>query len=470
VQRLGWGPQQRRAVGLAALEVAASVIVASGLVALLKPISPITGLGVLYLPAVLFVAVRRGQVAALAAALTGVLAFNFFFIPPLHRFAIARSEDLVALVVLLIAAVVVGRLATIARDRAAEARRRELAARARERESRILAAAAASVLAGTDLGARLEQIAATVSSSAQGSLRLGLTSTPSARPGERALPVPSEALPAWLYAAEAEWRRDELERFATPLASLLDVAVAGARAAERAAEAEAMSRADAAKTAVLHAISHDLRSPLTGIRTAASGIRGADEPETVDELVEVIEAESSRLARLVDDLLDLSRIEAGAVEPRPDWCDLTEVVGRAADQVQGRHGARPVELELPSDLPLIQADPAQLERVFANLLDNAVRFSPPGSPVRVTGGAGAGKVTVRVIDRGPGVPTSQREGVFEPFFRGRRGAGQGSGLGLAICRGFVEANGGEISLQDGTGGGTAFAVRFPLVEQPLAVP
>ena len=458
-----------RRASIAALEVVAAVAVATGLVALLKPITPATGLGAIYLLAVLFVAIRSGLVAAVAAAALSGLTFNFFFIEPLHRFAISRSEDVVALAVLLIAALVVGQLAATARNRADESRRREVEARARERESRILAAAAASVLSGGDLDARLAGLADVVERSADGTLRLGLTSGPAAREGEIASTVPAETRPAWLYGAASDWGREELERFAIPLARLLDVTVEGARSAARTAEAEAATRADAAKTAVLHAISHDLRSPLTGIQTAASALRGAGvPPDTTNELVDVIEDESSRLAHLVDDLLDLSRIEAGAVEPLRDWCDVSEVVGRAAEAVQRRRGGG-IAIEVPPDLPLIRADPAQLERVFVNLLDNAVRFSPQGAAVRVTAGTALGKVTIRVIDRGPGVPTSQRETVFEPFFRGRRRAGEGSGLGLAICRGFVEANGGEISLQADAGVGAAFAVRFPLVKQPVAV-
>jgi two-component system sensor histidine kinase KdpD len=117
----------------------------------------------------------------------------------------------------------------------------------------------------------------------------------------------------------------------------------------------------------------------------------------------------------------------------------------------------------------VRADPAQLERVFANLLENAVKFSPPGAPVRITGGAGGGKVTVRVVDHGPGVPPRQRPFVFDPFFRGRASAG-GAGLGLAIARGLVEANGGRITLQSGTQGETAFAVSLPLEEQPAPAP
>ena len=232
--------------------------------------------------------------------------------------------------------------------------------------------------------------------------------------------------------------------------------------AAQSAEAEATRRADVAKTALLHAISHDLRSPLTAITTAASALAARPRPTREDRqaLIEAIEAESARLARLVDDLLDLSRIEAGAVNPRTDWCDLGDVAGAAPRRRRRRAGEHPIELDLPADLPLVRADAAQLERVFSNLLENAIKFSPDGAPVRVSGGPGGGRVTVRVTDRGRGVPRAKRAEIFEPFVRGRDD-GQGSGLGLAICRGFVEANGGEIRLQSATGQGTTFAVSFP---------
>jgi two-component system sensor histidine kinase KdpD len=182
----------------------------------------------------------------------------------------------------------------------------------------------------------------------------------------------------------------------------------------------------------------------------------------------VIRGESDRLARLVDDLLDLSRIQAQAVNPQLDWCDLRDVAASAAAHV---HGAE-IRIEIPDDLPLVRADDAQMERVLANLLDNAARYTPAGRPVRVTGGVGGGHVTVRVIDEGPGVPLGQRSAVFEPFYRrrGDRGAAEGrtgAGLGLAICKGFVEANGGRILLApDAASGGTAVAVSLPLVAQP----
>ena len=461
---------QRRRWAMAALEVVGSVAVATGLVAVLDTVAPAAGLGVIYLLSVLFVAIRRGQVAALASGVLSVLALNFFFIEPRHHLTISESENVVALAVFAVAAVVVGRLAAAAQRRTEEAEDRARVAAAREREAALLAAAAEAVLTGAGLEAQVRNLEASVARSASASaVRVELNPVPSPRPGETAVRLGAQRRSGWLYVTDdAAWGPEALERVGATLGRLVDVALEREAVAERAAETETARRADVAKTAVLHAISHDLRSPLTAITTAASGLRdpALDEVDRA-ELVAVIEDETSRLSRLVDDLLDLSRIEAGAAQPRPDWCDLREAVANAAAQVARSHGPQEIVLALPQDLPLVRADPAQLERVFANLIENAARFSPPGEPVRVSGGTGGGSVTVRVIDRGPGVPPSRRSHVFEPFFRGADPGG-GSGLGLAIARGFVEANGGRIRLQAGTPGETAFAVSFPLVRQPVA--
>ena len=166
----------------------------------------------------------------------------------------------------------------------------------------------------------------------------------------------------------------------------------------------------------------------------------------------------------------MSRIEAGATHPRTDWCDLLDAVSTATSNFRDLAASPRLRMEFDSELPLVRADAAQLERVFSNLVENALRFSPPDQPVRITGGVGAGRVTVRVVDRGPGVPASERSAIFEPFHRGRSGSRDGVGLGLAISKGFVEANGGELRLQADAADGTAFAVSFPLVEQPATVP
>jgi two-component system, OmpR family, sensor histidine kinase KdpD len=297
---------------------------------------------------------------------------------------------------------------------------------------------------------------------------VSLNPVPAHSKEEHAVRLVSSEGSGWLYVRSGlGWEREDAERLAGALGRLVDVALERERLASQAAETEATRRADVAKTAVLHSVSHDFRSPLTAITTAAGGLReGALSPSDREDLLSVIEDESQRLARMVGDLLDLSKIEAGAVHPRTDWCDLRDVVSGAVGQVRSAHGDHPMAIDLPEELPLVQADAAQLERVFANLLQNAIKFSPGGVPIRVTGGVGAGLVTVRVIDRGRGIPRSQWASIFEPFFRGRDSGG--SGLGLAICRGFVEANGGRIQMQTGTAEGTSFAVSFPLVAQPVA--
>ena len=170
--------------------------------------------------------------------------------------------------------------------------------------------------------------------------------------------------------------------------------------------------------------------------------------------------ESARLSRLIDNLLDLSRLEGGAADPRPEWCSIEEVIGTAVDDLT--LPPETLSFSLDRELPLVRADAAQLERAFANLLENAVRYSG-GHPVSVRARVTGGRLLVRIVDRGPGIPVAQRERVFEPFYRaGSASEGhRGSGLGLAIVRGFVEANGGRVSVESLPGQGTTFVVEFP---------
>lgn len=451
-----------------AVEVVLAVGVASGAVALLQSAAPPAGLGVLYLLAVLEVAVRRGQRAALVAALLGVLVLNYFFIAPRQALEIAHTQDLVELAVFLIAALVVGRLAGRERLRTAEADIRARLAAAREQEAELLAAAASAILSGRDLDAQLAGVQKLIATTtgASGVALIAEGAQPPAWDG-LTVRVPARSPLTLRIGADSSWEPEQFVRLAEPLGKMIDVARARERAADQAAEMEAAQRAETARTAVLHAISHDLRSPLTAITTAGSALgTGHASPAEQLELIDVINGEAARLARLVDDVLDLSQIEAGAVRPRADWCDLHDIVTAAAAHLGQDH---PIVFALGPDLPLVRADAAQLRRVFSNLLENAAKFSPPSEPIRVHGGVTGGRVTVRVIDRGGGIPLPERGRVFEPFFRGRTGSGSGSGLGLAICRGFVEANGGRIVLQADAGEGTSFAVSFPTVAQPETV-
>jgi two-component system sensor histidine kinase KdpD len=462
--RVARTPARRAAAS--ALEALAAIAVATLAVAALDGLTSADNLRVIYLLAILFVTIRRDEATAVATAVGSVLALNFFFIEPVHQLRISHSEDVVALAVFLVAALVVGRLAATSRERAERAESRERLALVREQEARLIAGVAAEVLAGANIEERLPAIAAaTTDQEGRPLIRVSLSPVPDERQDEHAVRLPTQMRSGWVYVRKGVgWEREDAARLAAALAQLIDVALERDRLAVQSAEAEATRRAEVAKTAVLHAVSHDFRSPLTAITTAASGLRdGGLSERDRDDLVSVVETESQRLARMVTDLLDLSKIQAGAVDPQADWVDLHDVVAGAAAQVRAAGHDHPVSIELPAELPLVQADASQLERVFTNLIENAVRFSPPGMPVRVSGGSGSGRVTVRVTDRGRGIPAAQRTQVFEPFFRGRDSGG-GSGLGLAIVRGFVEANHGRIHLSSSDG--TSFAVSFPAVRQP----
>ncbi len=454
-----------RATALAALEIVVAVGLATAAIGALQNTAPAAGLGIVYLLAVLTVAIRRGELAALVTSIVSVLTLNYLFIVPLHRFAIAHSQDVVELAVLLIAAVVVGRLAAIARQRAGEAEERARVATAHEREAELLADTATAILTGESLAAALDNVAKRIAAASGATYARVVLEPPAARADERTLSLPSRSGNAWLcLASEPPYDASLIERVVGPIAALVDVAVEHEEALEQMAETEAAKRTETAKTAILHAISHDLRSPITAIATAASALRTSDiTARERSELIAAIEAESTRLARLVGDLLDLSKIEAGAVAPQADWCDLHDVAVSAAQRFRGSH---PIEFRLPPDLPLVRADATQLGRVFSNLIENAVKFSPVDVPVEVRGGAGPAWVTVRFVDRGRGIPLEHRGRIFEPFFRGRGSGASGSGLGLAICRGFVQANGGRITVQSDVGHGTSFAVSFPAVPQP----
>ena len=246
-----------------------------------------------------------------------------------------------------------------------------------------------------------------------------------------------------------------------------ELATRSRRLASEAVEAEKLRQADAVKTAVLHAVSHDLRSPLTAIRTASEGL---DNPSVQldarerDELFETIRIEVQRLERLVENLLDLSRLEAGPARRTPELWTVDALLASALEQL-GPEADR-VETDIADDVGLVRVDGPQLHRVLVNLLENALKFSSPTDPVKVSVREADGRIDVRVRDRGPGVPEADRERIFDAFERGSN-AGPGSGLGLAIARGFAEANGGRVWVEPGREptGGSTFVLELPVTEE-----
>ncbi|HVS86286.1 MAG TPA: DUF4118 domain-containing protein [Gaiellaceae bacterium] len=435
---------------------AGAVVLVSGAVDLLEPHVPVLSLGVLYLFAVLSVAVLWGTALAALVSVASMLAFNWLFLPPRHSFHLREGGNWLALAVYLVTAVVVGALAARARRRRDDAEQRRL-------EAHILAETAADVLRGGELEHVVERLRDELARALgidAARLELGVVAPAE---GERALPLEVRLRTVATLLVDEASPVDEAvrARFLPAVAALLGVVVDRAELESEALEAEALRRSDALKTALLQAVSHDLRSPLTAILASADALSSEGlrlEQEERGELADAISAEARRLDRVVGDLLDLSRLQAGAAEPHRELWPVDELVGQALESVGA--GADRVLLELPADAPPVRVDAAQIERVLANLLDNALKFSPADTPVVLRAEPGGTEVRIHVVDRGPGVAPGERDAVFQPF---RRGAGsqKGTGVGLAIARGFAEANGGQLWTQEDPAGGH-FVLAVPV--------
>jgi two-component system sensor histidine kinase KdpD len=423
----------------------------------LRTAAPAVSLGVVYMLVVLVVSTFWGFWLGLATSVASALAFNWFHIPPTGRFTVSNTENWVALLVFLAAAAIASTLAEIARARTAEARRRQ-------EEADLAAEMARLLLAGASLSEALpvasDRLAVALGLE-EAELRIGHE----ARDGDVVIDIGTEAsltVPADIDSAQLERLRT---RVAPPLGAILAAAVERDRLLNEVVETQALRRSDVIKTAVLRAVSHDLRTPLTSIIAAADAVRSPSLSNADrDELGAVIGDEAQRLSRLVEKLLDLSRLQSGAAEPRADWVSIDDVVRTALEDVETMPGP-PVQLHIEPDLPLIEADAAQLERVFVNLLENARRYSGD-NPVQVRARVVGSHLKVRVIDRGPGIAPADLPHVFEPFRQGSHaGDHAGAGLGLAIVKGFVEANGATVSAESLPGQGAVFAIDFPLAEQ-----
>ncbi len=451
---------------LAGAAVALALVAATTLAIYpLRKVVPQVSTGVLYLVAVLVVSIGWGLRLGLASALASAAAWNWFHIPPTGRFSIHDGENWVALAVFLVAAVMAGSVAELARAQATEA---EL----RRREADLAAEIARLLLGGSDLqqalGPAAQRVAAALGlRSAAIELRVVAgderrTALPLTHDGRR---IGTLLLPA---SELDDDKRARVEERALPaVEALLGVALQRAELEAEAVETRALRRSDEIKTAVLRAVSHDLRSPLTAIiatnEALGSSSLGADERS---ELAAASTTEAERLARLVDKLLDLSRLQSGRAEPRRDWVSLDELLGTAVD---ARADAGRFAVSIDRDPPLVRADAAQLDRAVANLLENAARYSGD-LPVSVRARAVGHRILVRIVDRGPGIDGSELERIFEPFHRvgGDDVHHTGSGLGLAIARGFIEANGGRVWAESLPGQGAAFVIELPLESEATA--
>ena len=416
----------------------------------------------LFLAMAVGVALIGGMWPALFAAVSGMLLLNWFFVPPYGRFAVAQGQNLLALAIFVTVAVAVSWVVDTA------ARRTRQAARA-SAEAQTLAAVAGGVLRGDrPLLALLDQLRETFALDAVALLDGGVTVAEVGRAGLRAeeadVTVRAGEEVTVLLAGrtlEASDRR-VVEAFAAQAA----VALRQERLAAEAATARPLAEANRLRTALLAAVSHDLRTPLAAALAAVAGLRSPDvqfDDEDRAELLATAEESLDRLDRLVGNLLDMSRLQTGALGVTSIDVGAEDVVPMALEDLGA--AARQVVVRVPDDLPLLHADPGLLERVLVNLIANALRYSPPGRPPMVTGSSHGAVVELRVIDHGPGIPADRWEDVFLPFQRlGDRDNHTGVGLGLALSRGLTEAMGGTLTPDETPGGGLTMILALPAGE------
>jgi two-component system, OmpR family, sensor histidine kinase KdpD len=416
-----------------------------------------------YLVLVVAVAAIGGIWPAVISAVAASLLINWFLTPPVHTWTIAEPEHLFSILVFVVVAAVVSVLV----DRAARA---QVEAQRGRAEAEALARLAGWLLSEDDpLPDLVEHLRTTFGLSAVAVMRThdGAWEVEAAA-GERPPSAPEEGSesielgPDAVLVLRGPGLPSEARRVLGAFAAQLAVAVRERELSREVEEATAQEAVNELRAAILAAVSHDLRTPLASIKAAVSSLRQDDvawTPLQSGEFLATIEEETDRLAGLVGNLLDMSRIQTGSLRLVAGKVGLDEVVPKALESLPDR--GRSVEVDVPETLPRIDVDAALLERALANLVANAATWTPAGVPVRVTGSVDRDRVELRVVDRGPGIEIADRDRVFEPFQRlGDRPSGDGVGLGLAVARGFVEAMGGEIRIEDTPGGGLTMVVAF----------
>jgi two-component system sensor histidine kinase KdpD len=432
----------------------------------------------IYLLAVVIVAVVGGFVPALLGAVAASLLLNYFFVRPLHTFTISQTSNIVALVIFLLIAALVSRVVDLA------ARRSRQAARA-SAEAETLSTLAGSLLRGEQaLAALLDRVRETFGADGASLLRhdgsVGWVVAASTGSGAAATPADAVASARisddLIVALSGRPLPPEDQRVLTAFAAHVAVAYRQRELAELARAMEPLAESDRQRTALLNAVSHDLRTPIAAAKAAISSLRAPEVSWTEAdqrELLETAEQAIDRLTELLMNLLDLSRLQADALPVLTAPVGLDDIVARALEHA----GAdRRVRVDVSTELPEVVADAGLLERVIANVVQNALRYSPLDDPVLIAGSAHGEFVELRVVDRGPGIPASVLDEVFQPFQRGHDAPvnGAGVGLGLAIARGFTEAMGGTVHAEETPGGGATVVIALhaaqPLPAEPVPAP
>jgi two-component system sensor histidine kinase KdpD len=500
---------------------------ASGVVALVKLEFDAANVAMLYLLVVLAVAVRYGTWPAIFAAAAAFLAFDIFFVEPKYTVTVEDEEEWLSLGLLLVTGIVTGRLAAALRDRARAAERREREAvvlydvvrlmgepdlqraltAVAERLRTELDLAAVLISFGRDQTIRAQADTGDPESLALARDALGLpdmvmakgaepTGTtrgqtgrwikvvpPTRRPrsSERVHRVPIRvaggdvgALILVARPGAVTFRREE-DRLLSVVANQLGLTMERLRLQQEANEAEVLRRTDELRTAMLNAVSHDLRTPLSSIIASAGSLLQEDvawSEEDRREFLQAIEDEAERLNRIVGNLLDLSRIEAGSLRPEKGWYDLPQLVNEVAGRLRFVASDHRLRLQLPDDLLPLEFDYVEIDQVLTNLIENSLKYTPPGSEIVVSVRAAPGEIVVEVADDGPGIPRDALPRLFDTFYRAPSVTARpsGSGLGLAVAKGLVEAHGGSIRAENRSQGGARFVFTLPVTAAPAVRP
>ncbi len=451
-------PPRRRLTAVLLAVVGLPVMTA--LLATLRDSVGLPSVLLLYLVAVLGIGAVGGALPAFGAAIAAFLLANWYFTPPIYHWTVADGEHVLALVVFIVAAALVSYLVDIA------ARRREELTRVRV-EAEAMARMAGSLTQEDMLPRLVEQVRTTFGAQGVAVVRdhdgeaiveaaSGEVVPVDPRAADVAEPLGPERI---LIVHGARLTADDV-RLLHALAAQAALALEARRLQHEAARATELAQANDLRTGLLQAVSHDLRTPLASIKASITSLRQTDvqwDTPQKEEFFATIEDETDRLSGLVEALLEMSRLQAGVLTPMIRETSAEEVFPSALAGLGPR--ARAVEVDVPVDLPTFDADPQLLGRVVANLVDNALVYSDISCPPRLTAGAVAGRVLLRVVDRGPGIDPKARGDVFRPFQR-LVDHGTGVGLGLAIARGFTEAMGGELAIEDTPGGGTTMVVTL----------
>jgi len=445
-----------------------------------EPPLEVANIALFYLLGVFIVATSTGLGPGILASLLSFLVFNFFFVPPLYTFHVQASQDVFRLVTFLIVAVIASSLAARARNEAEAARRRAT-------ETAALYDLSQTISAQLDLDQILPAIAETTRQLLHVETCVVLlydesgrlyehTVVGQARPQLKTINAFMRDGPTVLGVLRVVERTPgrglsiHERRLLDTLAAQARLAVDRAHFVEQAAHAQALAESDRLKSALISSVSHDLRTPLAVIKGAVSTLLADDvdwDRTTRHTLATTIDSEADRLNRIVGNLLDMSRIEAGALPVARDWQDIAELIGSVLQRMAGQLDGHPVAVEVAPELPLVSINATLMDQVLTNLVENAIKHTPPHTPImimaqRSAAGAPPG-ITVAVRDHGPGIPPDQWLRIFDKFYRMRTGDNEvgGSGLGLAICKGIVEAHGGQIWAQNSPDGGALLSFTLP---------